>query len=453
MNGNPAVRQAPPRTARPRRVRPPLTEARRGLWAAAVTVALLGGTLFELLSRHDNLTFSWVWVHDALRAHGLLVGGAFAVAAGCLHGGREGRRGTGELFSSLPSSTLRRTALAATPAVLWPVAGYALTAAVAVTITAVHLEPPHGSPFPTLLVADAVAIGSLGLLGFLAGRLVPRLLAAPVLGGLTVLVLFAFAEQDLFPLGLRLHDDLSPLGAAATHWFPWDAPAWWFGPASVLWFGGTGAAALLAYAARRRLAVLSLAVALTGAGVLVGTGDGLWRTDPGATALTCTDSSPQVCMAQAHSSYLPHVSRALTGVTARLRAIPNTPDRLVEVPVGAAGRPVPGTHVPRRNEAALAEPALNFSDDPGYYAQEAAYRTAVHGCAKSPETHGTPVPDKYSGAVSAWLSASPDGPWGGGPSGKTLRRIEAMSRSERTAWLGDYFAAVRDCRPDRIKAP
>ncbi|SCK43092.1 hypothetical protein H181DRAFT_03756 [Streptomyces sp. WMMB 714] len=437
--------------ARPRRVRPPLTEARRGLWAAAVTLALLGGTLLELLPHRDNLTFSWVWLHDSLRAFGLLYGGSFAVAAGCLLGSREVRRGTGELYASLPASTLRRTALAAVPAVLWPVFGYVLTAAVAITITAVHFEPPHGSPFPTLLFADAVAVGSLGLLGFLAGRLLPRPLASPVLGGLTGLVLFSLAEEDVFPFGVGLHDSLSPLGPAATHWLPWDAPAWWFGPASALWFGGVAAAALLAYAARRRLAVVALAVALTGAGVLVGTADGLWRTDPGATALTCADGSPKVCMVSVHSSYLPPVSRALKGVAARLRGIPNAPERLIEVPVAGTGRLVPGAHVPRRDEAAIGTPAVNFPDDPSYYAQEAAYRTALYGCAKSPETYETPIPEEYSTAVAAWLSADPDGPWG--PSGKISRRLEAMSGGERTAWLGDYFAAVRDCRPDRIRAP
>jgi len=81
-------------------------------------------------------------------------------------------------------------------------------------------------------------------------------------------------------------------------------------------------------------------------------------------------------MTQMHSSYLPRMSRALRRVNAKLRHISNAPDRFVEVPVAASGRPVPGAHVPGRNEAALDEPAINFSDDPGYYAEEASYSAA-----------------------------------------------------------------------------
>jgi len=55
--------------------------------------------------------------------------------------------------------------------------------------------------------------------------------------------------------------------------------------------------------------------------------------------------------------------------------------------------------------------------------------------------------------VSVWLSAFYDGSRAAGPAGETLRRIEASAPGERTAWLGEYFAAVRDCRLERIKAP
>ncbi|GGO54546.1 hypothetical protein GCM10012287_43750 [Streptomyces daqingensis] len=116
------------------------------------------------------------------------------------------------------------------------------------------------------------------------------------------------------------------------------------------------AAALLAYAARRRLVEVALAVALTGGGVLVGTAGSLWRTDPGALALRCSDGSPKVRMINLHRSFVSPVSRALQDVKARLHGIPNAPDRLVEVPLAGYGHPAPGAHVPGRTRPRSTHP-------------------------------------------------------------------------------------------------
>ena len=447
------------RIARPRRANPLRTEARRGSWAALVTVALLVPSLLDLLSRRGP-AFNWIWTHDALRSAGLVIGVGFAVAAGCWHGGRERRRGTGELFSSMPVSPLRRTALAASPAVLWPVLAYVLTGAVCLLITWLGRGVPFGHPFPTLLVADAVAVGSLGLLGFIAGRLIPWILAAPVLATLVGVGTTVLGEGDILPAWIADGDALRWLAPTIEHANEWEEPVWWYGPLATLWFGGLAVAALLAYTAHRRFAAVSLATAVAAASVLVGTGDGLWRTDPVATAFTCTEGDPQVCMIRVHSPYLPEMSAAVAGLTSKLHTIPNAPDRLVEIPTVpdeknlSRSRPIAAGLVPRRNEAVLSDaPPINYRENLGYYAENAAINAAVYGCVKMPYTYGSQVPSRYLDAVAQWLAPSREGMPGDSPAKPVLKRIKSMPERERTAWLGDYFAAVRDCDPGRIKAP
>ncbi len=459
--GAPEVRTARS-AARLGHTRPVFTEARRGWWAAVVSLAVLFGLSLEFLENTGLSASSWVGTHAALRTQGLLLGGPFAVAAGCWHGGRERRRATGELFSSVPASPLRRTALAATPAVLWPAVGYALAAALRLAYAWGWQEVPYGSPFASLLVADTVAIASLGLLGFVAGRLIPWVLTAPVLATLAgVSMAYLGAGQLLAPGGLVDDDALRWLAPSNEHRQTWDEPVWWFGPASVVWFGGLALAALTAYAGRRAVAAASLAGAVAAAGVLVGTGGALWRPDPGATALTCTERSPQVCMSRVHALYLPEFSAAVSGVTSKLRRIPNAPERLVEVPTEYAGRepyfrrPVTTAHVPGRDESVLSDaPAVNYRQNLDAYTRDAAFNAAVYGCVKRPHVFESPVPKRYSDAVATWLAPSAEPSFALERSAATvLARIKAMPEHGRTAWLGDYFAAVRDCRPERIEAP
>ncbi|MFC4496429.1 hypothetical protein ACFPA8_20080 [Streptomyces ovatisporus] len=442
-------------TARALHARPLRTELRRGSWAVLAVAVMIYGTLVQLLALRLHLAHSWVWSHDALRAQAVLIGGSWALFVGCLRGGRDHRRGTAELFASMPAAgRLRQVAVAAAPAVLWPVVAYVVTAAVCLVVTSVVHDVPSGLPFPTLLVADAVAVGSLGVVGFTAGRrLRPlrRLPAAPLLGVGAGILMSTLHDGNL--PGLVLHQDaLHALSPAAEHMAAWEVPASWFGPLSALFTGGLAVAALLACSALRRAAVVALVLALACGGVLAGTAGTHWRTDRDAVALVCDEGTPQVCAVRAHRPYLSEMSRALTGLKSKLRRIPNAPSRLVEVPFREAGAPVPAL---AEGDAVLDQPTLDFRERPGSWAGRAPRGVSLYGCAE-PEIdaatvgRSSPVPAKYSEAVATWLSPSPERETGYG--GAAYQKLRTMPERERTAWLGAYFAAVRDCRPERIRA-
>jgi hypothetical protein len=440
------------------RPRPLGTELRKGSWVLLAVAVMLYGTLVQLLGQRLHLAHSWVWSHDALRAQAVLIGGSWALAVGCRFGGREVRLGTEELLASTPVGRLRREAVAVSPAVLWPVTAYVVTAAACLAVTRTVLDVPSGLPHPTLLLADAVAVGSLGVIGFAAGRklrLLRRLLAAPALGIGAGVLMSTLGDGNL--PGLVLHQDgLHALSPAAEHMAGWQVPVWWFGPLSALFTGCLALAALLACCAARRGAVLALVLALTCGGVLAGTAGAHWRTDRDAVALVCDDGTPQVCTVRAHRPYLAGMSRALTELKSKLRGIPNAPARLVEVPNRGTGAPVPAL---AEGDAVLEEPTRPFRERPASWAGGAPRGVSLYGCAEpghdaaaeAAEDGRTRVPAEYSEAVAAWLSSSPEREPGYG--GAAHKQLQAMPERERTPWLGDYFAAVRDCSPARIRPP
>ncbi|MER6144790.1 hypothetical protein ABT174_32955 [Streptomyces sparsogenes] len=425
----------------PRRARPLLTELRRGvgLPAGATTLAVL---LFAMYTKADDWLTDWADTTDMLRVTGLLLGAPLAAAVACWQGGRERRRGTEELLATVARPPLRQSLLAAAPAVVWPVVGYLLTAVVCLAWTWKYAggDGPHVS----LIVADATAIGSLAVLGFVVGRVVPWRLAPPVV---------ALVIYGVEPFVGNQESGVAWLSPAKEHISSWDRPVWWFGPVSMVWTAGLAAAALLAYAARRRaraLALAPLAAAATAAALLAQTGDGLWRPDPASAALVCDEGTPRVCATRVHSRMLPDASRALAGLTAKLRGIPNAPTRIVEAPVDSRAR---------RTDAAVSDWTYYFRRneivEPEMFAANAALG------ATAPHCRGVPDADRYSDlneAVAEWLAPMPrpkNVPAGQTEPGFTrnLKRLKAMPDRERTRWLGDYFAATRSCHPERVTAP
>ncbi|QXE34752.1 hypothetical protein KQY30_11135 [Streptomyces sp. GMY02] len=375
----------------------------------------------------------WVDTTDLLRAVALLLCGPLAVAVGCWQGGRERRRGTEELWGSVPRTRLRRVLMAVAPTAFWPVAGYLVAAAGCLLVAWPHTS--GGRPFVSLIGADAVALGALGVLGFVAGRLVPWRLAAPMLAAVTYV-----------GLAIPLYSNAPArwLNPAVQHSYTWDQPVWWFGPASAVWTGGIALAALLAYAARRRaLALLPLALAVAAAVPIARTGDAVWYPDPEAARLVCDDGTPQVCVTAVDRKLLPGTSAALAGLNAKLRGVPGAPARWVDGPYGNDTRPG-DVRLPT-----LVEPTVRGRS----FTHEAA-RRLLDGCVRTTtDTRGQEQIDAIDLAVTQWLAPRPDF----GPSTQPevtvhLKRLRAMDTEQSRAYLARYLAVDR-CRPDTIPAP
>ncbi|MEU5611292.1 hypothetical protein AB0H03_21560 [Streptomyces sparsogenes] len=425
----------------PRRAGPLLVELRRGagLPAGAATLAVL---LFAMYTKTDDWLTGWTETTNMLRVAGLVLGAPLAAAVACWQGGRERRRRTEELLATVARPPLRQALLAAAPAVVWPVVGYLVTAVVCLAWTWQYAG--GGGPHLSLIVADATGIGSLAVLGFVVGRVVPWRLAPPVVALVMYNVELLLSNQE---------SGISWLSPGKEHISSWGRPVWWFGPVSMVWTAGLAAAALLAYAVRRRaraLALAPLAAAVTAAVLLAQTGDGLWRPDPASAALVCDEGTPRVCATRVHSRMLPDASRALAGLTAKLRGIPNAPARIVEAPVDTQAR---------RADAALTGWDMYFRRnriaEPEMFAANAAL------AATTPYCPGVSDADRYSDlneAVAEWLAPIPrpkNVPRGQTEPGFTriLKRLKTMPDRERTRWLGGYFAATRSCHPERVTAP
>ncbi|MEV0035672.1 hypothetical protein [Streptomyces sp. NPDC050804] len=416
--------------ARLRSVRPVRTELLRGIgpWAGAAVALAIWGAMYPKVPQWQG---HWTDTTDLLRVVGLLLGGPVAVAVGCWQGGRERRRGTGDLWTSFPRSRLRQTLPALAPAALWPLIGYLIGASGCLLATWPYASGP--APFVSLIAADAVAIAALGVLGFVAGRLVPWRLAAP-----------ALAVVTYAGLGMPMYTDADArwLNPGIDHFFLWDRPVWWFGPASAVWTGGLAVAALLAYAARRRaVALVPLVLAVAAAVPIARTGDAVWRPDPEAARLVCDDGVPRVCVTAVNRKLLPAVSAALAGANAGLRGVPGAPARWIEDP-----------HTLRTGEVRLLGPAdLAVRDrlpDPAYYANWAV-GALLHGdCDRTGSDGSEGERAAVDVAVRQWLAPSKDFRW---PEAEALlERLKAMDAERSRAYLARYLAAD-DC--DEVPVP
>ncbi|MFE3828692.1 hypothetical protein [Streptomyces sp. NPDC059092] len=436
------------------------TELRRGVgpWCGGVVVVVCWVAMY---SKTPQWQGRWTETTDMLRSVALLLCGPLAVAAGCWQGGRERRRSTGDLLASLARTPLRRALLAVAPAALWPPAGYLVAAAGCTLATWPYAG--EGRPFLSHTAADAMALAALGVLGFVAGRLIHWRLTAPLLAAVTYV-----------GLGIPAYSE-SParwLSPAYQHTYFWDRPVWWFGPASMVWTAGLAGVALLGLAARRRVvALLPLTVACAAAVVLTHTGDGLWRPDPATARLVCDDGTPQVCVTAVDRKLLPSVSAALSGVNARLRGVPGAPDRWIDGPrTPSPGREqleaAPGAIVRRVGEPVLLGPReaqlpspfglaeRGRVSDPVLYANWAVSYLFSRNCPGSGvDTPAARRAAAVNDAVNQWLAPRPYAVPAPLPGDEVhLRRLHGMGPAESRAYLARYLAADL-CRPDEVPVP
>ncbi|WP_432115119.1 hypothetical protein [Streptomyces sp. S1] len=431
----------PPRTGKPRPVSPLRAELRRGLgpWTGAAVLVVV------LVTMYGKGGWQGRWADTTNLLH--VAAGVFcvplALAAGCRQGGRDGRRGTAELWESVPRPPLRRLLVAVAPSALWPAAGLLLAAAVCLLSTWPYVSA--GRPFLELLAADAAALAASGAVGHVTGRLVRWRLAAPLLGivGYVVLVFSAYAENATRWLG--------PAGEHAAHW---DRPVWWYAPASVAWTAGLALAVLLAHGLRparlRPLALVPLAVAVAAASPILRLpqDEGPWRPDPALARPVCDDGVPQVCVTALDAKLLPQVSAALAPLNARLKGLPGAPARWVTGPHGAT----------RPGDVELPDPwedsVRGRLTHPDLYRNAAVTWLFSDTC----ETGALAGPDAERAslvhlAVTEWLAPTPED-YGPATTGAQpyIGRLRAKSPAEQSAYLTRYLAADT-CDPDEVPVP
>lgn len=433
---------------KPRSAPHPLrTEAVRGFapWAGAAVLLTLAVAMATTSTQWQG---GWAETRERLHAAAGLLGVPLALAAGCRHGGRERRRRTGELMATAARGPLPRLLASALPLTLWVVAGYA--AAVVLAWLATWYCATGDGPYPVAVLTDAVVLACAAVAGQVAGRLVAWRLAAPLLavGAYAVLGFLSYGGHD----GLAA---LSPVVDGTTV----SVPVWWQPVAMTVWTAGLSAAAVLAYAARRRAVALLPLAAATAAGVLlVQTGhDGLWHTGALARRQVCdTSTTPQICVNARYEELLPQVGDALSELTGRLEGVRNLPVRYEDLP----GRP-------GRDEVELPMIApIGWTvvrgelTDPREYAWAAGMTLYGRGECDEVDPRLDPVDD----AVQHYLAPSPlekdfDEQLAHGSAADQARlkarlaaraRLEAMGAQERRAWLSEYFATTDECRPSEV---
>ncbi|MEW1545246.1 hypothetical protein [Streptomyces tsukubensis] len=437
----PGAPAPPPTGPRPPRSHPLRAELLRGIgpWAGAAVALAAGLTLYEKADSTTDWQSRWSAGAELLRIGSVQFGGPIVLAAGVWQGGRERRRGTLDLRTGAARSTLRQTLVAVAPVVLWPVAAQLLGALA--MVLAIRPYAGAGSPYGSVVVTDAVALASFGVVGFVIGRLVPWRPAPPLLGIAAWVALVGFQYNggggaSVLTL-LNPADQLDLYGRV---------PVRWSAPAALLWTGGVGGTVLLLYAARRRaLALVPLAAAVLGAAVLTGTGNGLWRDSPDLTRQVCAGKDPEICVEAQNRRLLPDLTAALSGMHGKLRGVPGAPDRWVELPEEAL---MPG-------EAQL--PPLGWEAFRGRLAEPERYAygsvTELFGLC-STERPGWERAVDITQAVSDWLAPYTHRWYEPSPgTQRHLDRLKAMTPAESRAYLTRLLASDRCQAPEAVPAP
>ncbi|MFF2506134.1 hypothetical protein ACFVTY_22490 [Streptomyces sp. NPDC058067] len=297
-------------------------ELLRGLapWAG---LALFLTLAWALIAKSANWQGSWGETTVALRMAGVMLGGPLALAAGCWQGARERRRRTDELRASTARGPLAQFMTAALPLALWVLAAYAVTVGAALLAGAPYASP--GGLAPTVFLSTGAVLVACALTGHVVGARLPWRLTAPVL---------AVAAYGTFGLSMNASGVAGLLGPIPGYSPDVELLAWWHPLLTAGWFLSLAATAVLAHAARRRRsALITLAVAATAALVLSGTGDTMTHRDPRAGQQVCTTTTtPQICVNATRAALLPEVTKALSGLTDRLKGVGNLPTRFEDLP-------------------------------------------------------------------------------------------------------------------------
>ncbi|MFD3790464.1 hypothetical protein [Streptomyces cyaneofuscatus] len=428
---------SPPRVGHPARAAF-RAELRRGIapWTAPAVTLTIG---VPMMAKAPQWQGGWGDTQELLHSCATLIAGPLVAAAGCWQGGREHRRGTAALWLSVPRGRPAQLVMAALPVAVWAVVGHLL--AVVGVLAATWPYAGAGGPSVGMTAVDTWFLVCAAFTGFVVGRLWRWRPAAPVL-----------AAAAYLALGIPSYSDsVRFLNPAEQHSLSGRVPVAWFVPLMVLWLGAPVVALVTAYAVRRRfLAVAPLVAAALVAPLIVSSGEDLFREDPLAEKLICTESVPQVCVSGLDGPLLSPASDALAGLVSRLEGVPGAPVRYVQTS-DSRRLPPDTSRLPYTFRGWTV--VRDRITDPAGYAWQTVQHLAERGCPTSVteaevEDPATVRMRETDDAVAGWLA-----PWADSWTGaEYLNRLTAMGDTERRAWLGRYLATRTSCDPKAVPA-
>ena len=409
-------------------IRPLRTELRRSA-APLASIAMFVAGAWTLAVHTDAWSGRWAGLAAHVRTSLVVLCGVM-VAASAWQAGRERRRGMAEMLGSTPRPPWQPLLVSWFAVSLGGVVGYLI----AVGIAAVFVGPVAtyaGGDWPWVLAVGIEALWAASAFGFLAGRVIPLRVVAPVAGLASYLAFFAFTP-----------DQNSGANWLSPAFFGWGngrlLPEW-----TSLWQAGwllALTATLLAAAARLRWttavsAMVAIAVAM---GVAASPGISDLPVDAAAAKLVCT-ADGRICVARVNAFLLDDVVDVAGPLMNRMDGIPGAPARAIDA-LGheSAPRPADGDIV-WLNLAFQATPSGGLVNTQWVLDD---FRQMLW-CA-------TPGPlDQRRSEVAnlAWSWLVDKQEFADVP----LDRLKALPIEAQRSWFGEYLAAVGACDDDRLR--
>jgi hypothetical protein len=434
---------------------------------------------FDALRTGQNLPAIWTQRASILPDHVLPDVGPIAAGMAAWAGGREQRRGTGDLATSTARPRWLRHLASWGGALGWTLLTYAACVTV-IYVLAARVVPWGGPPIWPITVT-ATAVAAFCTTGFVAGVLLPSRFTAPLaaLGTMfvSILVFQSALSADRGVTLLSPNNAVPPLDWGVFHPVPPDlsiVQAIFFAGLVLLLLGALG---LVGSAHRLRTAI---AVAVAGAAACVAGlalassatrgGDGyevatLHGASDNAIAYTpdCTQNSAiPVCVHPVFASDLPSASAAFAPLIAEVVGLPGAPTRVTQIDFadlpqltdardrraygqfGAWSTLVTGSNGATVLEYGFGDPnAFTESDAVGYLRSQAAQLVIGHVIAP----RGNPGPAQLAVELALIRRAGATTEASGSTPGQTVpaaaERFAALSPARSRAWLAAHLDQLR----------
>lgn len=423
------------------------TEVLRGS-AVTTGVAATAGLVYGVfvLSPPGAGTWGGTWIGLGVALRSALQFAGPAVVAGAIWAaGRDRRRGMGELLGSTARPPWQRIVLGWGAMTLGATAGLVLVWAVAAVLVARVASYDGGRVWHPIVAA--VSVGTFAAVGIVIGRFVPWRGTAPV-AAIVVLYVLAFLDSG------QVNDGSMWLSPALPQWgarvLNLSSNG---GVLEVLWFAAlTGAFLLGAGARQRRWALLPAVMAAVVAIPLAqGPGQDRWPLSSAATREVCHGDAPRVCVSQVSAFLLDDLTARVDALWLRLGglgSIDGIPTVIREAPQGEYSPDAQTVYLFSLDSDLRGRLEWGRLQDDNLIANVVSLQCD--------QTSGT---SRFRTNAPA-LATSAGRLLGGGSdaryrltseaaqvSTRLSSALDAMTLTERRAWLGRYLTAARSTGP------